>query len=1049
MARRSASGRILAAVLFTDIVNSTAIAEGLGDRRWKTLVDRHNAIVRRELKRFGGRELDTSGDGFFASFREPARAIGCACAAADAVRELGIEIRSGVHFGECEPIGRKLGGISVVVGARIMALGGAGDVLVSSTAAQLARGAGFGVEDRGIHALKGVEEEWRVAAVTSMDGQPRATALTQDDAQARLSAIEPGGSRLRGRTPIVVALVVALALIAALLRTVGDGEEQVAAGFPSGPVIIDAKTGKLLAAIPRSNPAYEAGGATYGNGNFWLGADLTVAVDPRTGELVTKFPVPVEDGGQVVVDGDTLWVAAFGEGVVKMDTRDGKVLDRWNIDEIVGGEPGGAHSAQSLAVGAGSVWVDREVGSGEIVRLDPATGKVQHVYDGLLGGFVNLAYGDGVIWSAGLGGMNRIDPRTNQVTHVDLPGVWNVAAGGGFGWASDDRKGAVYQVDRHGHVVKEYDTGPGAHDMAFRDGTLWVSNQDVGTVVGIDVITRHLTTYRFGHPTGAIAAGPGVLLVVLAPGRSFEGRIDQLTGKVAKLFVDGQFHPADPAVAWNRGAFQVEYATCANLLRHPDEPAPDGWQLQPEVASAMPHVSPDGKTYTFTVRSGFRFSPPSGLDVTAETFVFSIERALSADVDAPPGPQFLGDIVGAQAFIRGKAPHVSGLRALEGDRLAITLVKPSATFLERLSLPFFCPVPTDTPPASESFGSVERDLGSGHGPWAIPSDGPYYVADYFEDEGSILRSNPNYGGERPRALDAIALREGVDASTAIGRVQGGGWDGVVASFESVLGPAGSLAATWGPGSEAAASGDQRYYPAPSQYVDALAFNAGKPPFADPSVRRAASLALDSAASADAFDESPTSQLLPPSQPGYRLSAPVQAPDLGQAIALMDGRRFMVRMVVYEGCEACRQWAEIVKTDLATIGITVRVSEDNDAFGLADAQPRRFDLLNSFTGLDYADPVAFLSALLEGGEPAPWLPDGVRDELTRLDALTGDVRLAAASDFAHRLVTEDVPAAGFGVPVIGQYLSPRIGCVVSPPFGYGVDLAALCITPSAG
>ena len=1026
------------------MVNSTAIAEELGDRRWKTLVDRHHAIVRQELKRFGGRELDTAGDGFFASFREPTRAIACACAAADAVRELGIEIRSGVHFGECEPIGKKLGGITVVVGARIMTLGDAGDVLVSSTAAELARGAGFGMEDRGTHVLKGVEDPWRVAAVVSVDGHPRAPVLVPADATGRLATIEPGNGRRRRRTPIIVALVSVLALIAVSLRIVSGGGGEAAASFPTGPVIIDAKTGRQLASFPLSSPAYSGSGATYSDGHFWLSASSEVEVDAKTGSVEKQIDVPVQDAGQEVVDGNTLWVAAFSEGVVKIDTRDGQVIDRWNLDEIVGGESGGGQSTRSLAVGAGSVWVDREVGSGQIVRLDPATGRVQHVFDDLRGGYLSLVFGDGVVWSADEAGMNRIDPKTNSVTHVHLPGVFHVAAGGGFGWASDDRKGVVYQVDQSGQVVKEYDTGPGAQDMAFSDGTLWVSNQDVGTVVGIDAVTGHMITYRFGHPTVALAAGPGVLLVILGQGQSYEDRIDQLTGKVVKLLVDGQFHPADPAVARGRGAFQVEYATCANLLNYPDAPAPDGWQLQPEVAAVMPEVSPDGKTYTFTVRTGFRFSPPSGQDVTAETFVFSIERALSAKVDDAPGPQFLGDIAGEQAFRDGKARNISGLRAV-GDRLSISLVKPSANFLERLAMPFFCPVPTDTPPASDSFGSVERDLGNGNGPYAIPSDGPYYVADYFEDEYTILRPNPNYGGTRPRTLDAIALREGVDPSIAVGRVQTGGWDGVVA-YDPVLGPASALATTWGPGSEAAANGGQRYYPAPGLYVDALAFNAGEPPFSDSSVRKAASLALDRAALADPFNERPTSQLLPSGQPGYRSSEPVPAPNLAQAKALMHGRRFTVRLATYPGCEECTRWAENVMANLARIGIRVRVSEVDDVLGLAKSRSRHFDLLNSFSGLDYPDPVTFLNGLLVDSEPTSWLPKSVRRALAHLDTLSGGVRVAAASDLADRLATNDVPAVGFGVPVIGQYLSPRIGCRVSPPFGYGIDLTALCIAP---
>ncbi len=177
-------GRTLAAVLFTDMVDSTAIAEELGDRRWKALVHEHHRIVRRAIKRFGGTEHDTAGDGFFASFKEPASAIACACEATEAVRALGVEIRAGIHFGECEHMGKKLGGITVVVGARIMSLGGAGDVLVSSTAAELSRGAGFGFADRGMHRLKGVEDEWHVFAATAVDGKPRPDPLDATEARA-------------------------------------------------------------------------------------------------------------------------------------------------------------------------------------------------------------------------------------------------------------------------------------------------------------------------------------------------------------------------------------------------------------------------------------------------------------------------------------------------------------------------------------------------------------------------------------------------------------------------------------------------------------------------------------------------------------------------------------------------------------------------------------------------------------------------------------------------------------------------------------------------
>src|ERR687897_52069 len=126
--RRRSGARVLAAVLFTDIVDSSVLAGQIGDRRWKEVIARHHAIVRRALKRYGGSELDTAGDGFFASFREPAAAIRCACAIADGVRSLGLDIRAGIHFGEAEQVGGKLAGVSVVVGARVAALAGPGAV---------------------------------------------------------------------------------------------------------------------------------------------------------------------------------------------------------------------------------------------------------------------------------------------------------------------------------------------------------------------------------------------------------------------------------------------------------------------------------------------------------------------------------------------------------------------------------------------------------------------------------------------------------------------------------------------------------------------------------------------------------------------------------------------------------------------------------------------------------------------------------------------------------------------------------------------------------
>ena len=157
--------RVLATVMFTDIVGATEKAARLGDRQWGELLQSHHALVRRELSRYHGREIDTAGDGFFATFDGPARAIRCAYAIRDAVNSLGITIRAGLHTGECEMMGEKIGGIAVHLGARVVAEARSGEVLVSSTVKDLVAGSGLRFIDRGVHTLKGIPGDWNLFAV--------------------------------------------------------------------------------------------------------------------------------------------------------------------------------------------------------------------------------------------------------------------------------------------------------------------------------------------------------------------------------------------------------------------------------------------------------------------------------------------------------------------------------------------------------------------------------------------------------------------------------------------------------------------------------------------------------------------------------------------------------------------------------------------------------------------------------------------------------------------------------------------------------------------
>jgi pentatricopeptide repeat protein len=192
------AGAVLATVLFSDIVGSSERAAALGNNGWSELLARHDTVVRTELERFGGIELDNAGDGFLASFDAPGQAVRCAAAIVDRVTEVGLSVRTGVHTGECERIGKKLGGIAVHIGARVCAEAGAGEVLVSSPVHDMLAGAGLAFVDRGLYALKGIPGDWRLYA---LDRQRR-----HGEARMRIQlcgrlAVELDGRRVEAALP--------------------------------------------------------------------------------------------------------------------------------------------------------------------------------------------------------------------------------------------------------------------------------------------------------------------------------------------------------------------------------------------------------------------------------------------------------------------------------------------------------------------------------------------------------------------------------------------------------------------------------------------------------------------------------------------------------------------------------------------------------------------------------------------------------------------------------------------------------------------------------
>jgi DNA-binding SARP family transcriptional activator/ABC-type oligopeptide transport system substrate-binding subunit len=868
--------------------------------------------------------------------------------------------------------------------------------------------------------------------------------------------------RIHRRAALAVTTIFAAALAVGIALVLG-GDEEARSEYRLGTVLIDLSTGEQIESIPLSRLPVSAY-PVFADGHFWVNNWSPfefVEIDARSGAILRSINPPArdpnvqEEGGSITpfaVEGDVLWVTSAHD-LVKMDIGLGREVDRFRLDAL--GK--GSGLAEGVAVGAGSVWVSRDVGRGQIVRLDPMSGTPQHVWNGVTP-HLNLKFGDGSLWAADERGLARIDAETNLLRRVSGiqgncgRGVGGcVAAGGGSGWTSHINKGEIFKVDEAGQIAATYPLGIGSGWMAFADGVLWVGNLDEGTVTGIDGVTGATThTYRFDHPVGPVAAGDGVLLVSLFPGRTVAGRLDSLEGRVAKFFSHaGELGGDEPALNVDPGAYQIEFATCAKLLNYPDKPPPEGLRLAPEIAAAMPTLSRDRRTYTFRVRPGYRFSPPSNQPVTAETFRHSIERALSPRLarnpigQTPPGPLAIDDIEGERAFRDGAAKHISGLQA-RGDTLSITLVRPSPDFLQRLALPFFCPVPDGTPFVAGAARAT-KDGAGGRTPFKGPySAGPYYIADYDSDAGYVvLKRNPNYRGPRPHSLDAIAIREGVDATAALDLLQRREWDGITSLSDPLLDPGRAVDQRWGAGSAAARRGDRRYFTTPEARTRFIAFDSSRGIFADPKVRRAAALALDRSALAATWGALPTDQLLSAALPAFRdrRTYPLHS-SVAKARATAGRRTGGAMMAISARCDRCRETAHLVRRDLSTIGIDVTISAVAD-LDRALRRGARFDLVDSETELLYPDSASYLAQVIRD-IPRGWVQPAVQAEVERVAKRSGAARQTAAAALADRLTARYVNVVAYGAAQSSQFIDPRIGCRVLTPAAYGLDLAALCL-----
>jgi class 3 adenylate cyclase/streptogramin lyase len=503
--QRRTGGRGMGAVLFTDIVGSTPIAAEMGNTRWGELVARHHRILRALIHRFGGREVDTAGDGFFVAFERPADAIRCAVEATEAVRGLGIEIRAGISFGELEMVGRKPGGLVVNTAARVMSVAGPGEVLVPASVREIVPGAGFTFAEHGVHQLKGLDGEFRLFGVTGVDGHEVVPPLEAEEAAERRREIFPTGGRRWALLVGVGAGVLAL-IVGAWILFSGGAKTPKGSGPPRFSVaMIDPETGGVLSRIPvesRSivNIDFLDHPMAAGEGGVWLlQAPLLLHLDPLH-EEVRPDPIHVGIGpsSSVVTASDAVWVIT-GDTLYRVNpaTDEADVFLRLP-------EPSGL-TTYSLAI-ADSIWVGQS--DGTLVRLDPRTGARDQADTGLA--LDKLAATKDGVWLADVvsGVVVRVDPVTlKQVGKpIEVGGtIDQIFARGDFLWVLDRAAGVVTRIDTSsGTVGRPARVGDAPTDMAVGPDAVWVGDSD-GSLFRVDPLTLGVKELSVG--AGVLGVG--------------------------------------------------------------------------------------------------------------------------------------------------------------------------------------------------------------------------------------------------------------------------------------------------------------------------------------------------------------------------------------------------------------------------------------------------------------------------------------------------------------------------------------------------------------
>jgi class 3 adenylate cyclase/ABC-type transport system substrate-binding protein/streptogramin lyase len=1007
--------------LIADVRGYTSYTQAHGDEAAAALAAAFAELVERTVKEHGGRLIELRGDEALVAFDSARNALRAALAVQAHVEEAGLPRRVGIGLdaGEAVPVGAGYRGGALNMAARLCSLARPGQVLATDGVTHLARAVdGVRYLEGRLERLKGIDHPVRVVEVVP---------LQRGDAV--LGGLRRRAHGRRWIPALGVAAVVAAGIAAGLLFAGGEAARAGLPGKLRTIAIFDPKTLTYRGAVP-------VGGATFeqhGDGRWvWSMAEgELLRIDPRTRRVVHRYPV-----GNVknwTVGAGAAWLTSADHPVIIRVDPEFDTISRIPL-------PSGGGVGDGIALGDNSIWVAQgEFGEAKIQRLSLRTHRLQASIP-FVGASI-VRYGDGAVFAANsvTGTIVKVDPATNRQVwssrlHPWLPDILPAA---GYLWVTVDSDAGVYRLDeRNGAQVGAIvHTGNGSGGLSFGLGRVWVANSRAGTVTRIEPVSGAAATVAVGNaPVQAGVAAGSVWVGMLPRPPDIAGT---LHGDVAHFVLrEDWLEDIDPAIAWAGRKWELEYATEAKLYNYRDPDAThSGTELTSEIAAGFPQASADRRTYTITVRPGFRFSPPSGRPVTAQTVRYSIERALSPELgDFRPASFFLTDLVGEDAFESGKTAHIEGLRA-RGDQLTMRFTTPKPDLAELLAMPFFAVVPDGTPASGFDVGVHP-----------IASAGPYYLS--YDNRGwqAVLRRNPNYHGDRPHRLDAVVYEMGINTGPAAKRIESGTLDYASEEYPDygVFAPGLPVSRTYG--ATAKRPGRPWYTSVPAPGTNFLGFNVKQGIFRDLRWRRAVNYAIDRPALAAVTGGRASDHYLPPMQ-RVRTAVhvyPVRAPtpgDIAKARALVGNASASALLATCQETR-CRARAQILKQDLARIGIHLKVRTYNS---VQSGPPPGYDLVDGGWLVDEFDPINVLGIFAGAQNPQSTFDDPYwRRQVDAAASLPPPARFRAFARVELALMRDAAPWAAYATVGTPAFFSGRLGCIRFSPVYPGPDIAGLCL-----